>query len=122
MNMRSNINVCVYRPRQVILATGSPRKHTLPSTCLSPNQCKQLGVMVMAALAMGLGLTQFFHGKIVESQAKVGQLQASNTVIAHENNHLVATGAQVASRAQVVALARKKLKLFEPDQGQVRRM
>lgn len=120
--MTSNINVHVYRPRQVILTKGNPRKNTLGSIRLSPYRCKQLGMMVMAALIMGLGLTQFSRVRIIELQAKVGQLQTSNAVIAHENDRLVACGAQMASKEQVVALAQRKLKLFEPDQGQVRRL
>ncbi len=120
--MRPNINVFVYRPRQVILAKRSPRKNTLHFVRLAPNQCKRLGLMVMAALVIGQGLTHFSHVKVIELQAKIDQLQTSNTIIADKNNRLVAAGAQQASKAQVVALAKRKLKLFEPDQGQVRRM
>ena len=76
----------------------------------------------MAALVIGQGLTHFSHVKVIELQAKIDQLQTSNTIIADKNNRLVAAGAQQASKAQVVALAKRKLKLFEPDQGQVRRM
>jgi len=121
--MRPNINVRAYRPRQVILATkGKPRKNTRSFELLSPNHCKQLGLMAVVALGIGLGLTQFFHGRIVELQSRVDQLHTSNTVIVEKNNRLVAAGAQVSSKTQVVALAKRKLKLFEPDQGQVRRM
>jgi len=120
--MTPNINIRVYRPRQRIQAKERPRKNTLHFVRLSLNQCKQLGMILMSALVIGLGLTQFFHVKIVELQAKVDQLQTRNTVIADENNRLVVTGAQVASKAQIVALAKRKLKLFEPAQGQVHRM
>ena len=122
MTMTPNIHVYVYRPRQVILAKGRPRKNTLHFACLAPHQCKQLGLMVMAALVIGLGLTQFFHVRIVALQAKVDQLQTSYTVIADKNNRLVDADAQVASKAQVVALAKRKLQLFEPDQRQVCRL
>lgn len=120
--MRPNINVFVYRPRQVILAKRSPRKNTLHFVRLAPNQSRQLGMMAMAALVIGLGLTHFTHIRIVELRAKVDQLQTRNTVIADKNNRLVAAGAQEASKTQVVAMAKRKLKLFEPDQGQVRRI
>lgn len=120
--MTPNIHVYVYRPRQVIPAKGSPRKNTLHFVRLAPNHCKQLGLIVMAALVIGLGLTQFFHVRIVDLQAKVDQLQISYTVIADKNNRLVATDAQVASKTQVVALAKRKLKLLEPAQGQVCRL
>ena len=120
--MRPNINVFVYRPRQVILAKERPRKNTRHFEVLSPIQSKLLGLMVIAVLVIGLGLTQSLHVRIVELQTEVDQLQTSNTVIANENNRLVADGGQVASKAQVVALAQKRLKLFAPAQGQVHRM
>jgi len=120
--MRPNISVHVYRPRQVLLTREKPEKNTLHFVLLPPNRYKRLGLMVVAALAIGWGLTHFFHLRIVELRAKVDQLQTNNTAMADENNRLVATGAQVASKTQVVTLAKRKLKLFEPDQGQVRRM
>lgn len=89
---------------------------------LLTHQCKQLAMMVVVALVIGLGLTQSFHVRIVELRFKIDQLQASNIAIADENNRIEAVGAQVASKAQVVALAKRKLKLFEPDHGQVRRL
>ena len=120
--MRPNINVFVYRPSQVLLAKRSTPKNTLHFVRLAPNQSRQLGLMVIAALVIGLGLTHFIHIRIAELGAKVDQLQISNTVIADKNNRLVAAGAQEASQAQVVAMAKRKLKLFEPDQAQVRRI
>jgi uncharacterized protein HemX len=116
MTMTPNRYVYFYRPRQVILATGSPRKNTLHLVRLAPNQRKQLGLMVLAALVIGLGLTQFFHVRIGALQAKVDQLQTSYTVLADKN--LVAADDQVASKTQIVELAKRKLKLFEPDQRQ----
>jgi uncharacterized protein HemX len=120
--MTPNRYVYFYRPRQVILEKGNPRKKALHFVRLAPNQRKKLGLMVMAALVIGLGLTQFLHVKIVELQAKIDQLQTSYTAIADKNNHLASADAQVDSKAQVVELAKRKLKLFKPDQGQVHRM
>ncbi|MCL2790565.1 MAG: hypothetical protein FWD79_07960 [Desulfobulbus sp.] len=78
--------------------------------------------MAGVALVLGLALTQVFRGQVVDMQAKTEQLRARNTAIANENVRLLAARAQVASKTQVAALARTKLQLFEPDQGQVRRM
>ena len=120
--MPPHIKVCAYRPRQVTLAKEKPRKNTRRFVLLSPDQCKQLGFMVVVALVIGMGMTQFFYFKIVDLRAKVDQLQTSNTAIANENNRIEAANAQVASKTQIVAIAQRKLKLFKPDHGQVRRL
>jgi mRNA-degrading endonuclease toxin of MazEF toxin-antitoxin module len=120
--MTPTLNVRAYRPRQVVFAKGKAQKNTRHFVLLSPRQYKQLGLIVVAAVVVGLGLTRFFHGRTVELRAKVDQLQISNTVIADENKSLVAAGAQLASKTQVAALAKRKLNLFEPDQRQVRRL
>ena len=106
--------------------TWASRRRTVPARARRrvgrPSRLAVLALMVMAALVIGLGLTHFFHIRIAELQAEVDLLQISNTVIADKNNGLVAAGAQEASKAQVVAMAKRKLKLFEPDQEQVRRI
>jgi uncharacterized protein HemX len=104
------------------LAKEKPRKTSPRFALLSAAQCKLIGMVVVVALVVGFGLTQVLHGRMVELRAKADQLQASNTAIANENIRLLAARAQVASKTQVTALAKTKLKLFEPDQGQVRRM
>lgn len=123
--MRPKIHVHVYRPRQVPLAKGTPvtKQKRRQFDLHFPLKCKPLALAAVAALGIGLGVTQFFHGKVAELQVKVGELQASNIAIVAENNRLLATSDQVISKQQVVAaLAKKKVKLYEPDQGQVRRM
>ena len=118
--MRPNVQVRVFRPRQVILATGKP--HNTKRGVLASNQGKYLGWMVAVTFAIGLGLTQFLQVRMVALQAKVDQLHISNTAIVEENKRLMATETQVASETQVIALAKRKLHLFEPDHRQVRRM
>ncbi len=49
-------------------------------------------------------------------------MQARNITVANENIRLLATRAQLASKTHIVSLAERKLNLFEPDKGQVRRM
>jgi uncharacterized protein HemX len=125
--MTPNMNVRAYRPRQVVLtkaglAKEKPRKASLRLVLLSAAQCKLIGMVVVVALVVGFGVMQVLHDRMVELRTKADQLQASNTAIANENIRLLAARAQVASKTQVTALAKTKLKLFEPDQGQVRRM
>ena len=120
--MRPNIHVRVYRPRQVMLAMDEPRHKKRGSALLSANQCKLLGLLAVAACIGGLALTHVIQVRVADLRAKADQLQTSFNAIAEENKRLVATEAQVASKTQVVALAKRKLKLCEPDHGQVRRM
>jgi len=120
--MTPNSSVRTYRPRQQVFAKAKPRKRARFAFHLPIAQGKVLAVMAASALVIGLALTQFFHGQTVAMQAGADQLRARNTAIANENVRLLAARAQVASKTQVAILARTKLKLFEPDQGQVRRM
>lgn len=120
--MSSSMRVRTYRPRQMVVTKASARKQPVIAFRLPGEQGKMLAAMAGVALVLGLALTQVFHGQVVDMRAKAGQLQARNTAIANENVRLLAARAQVASKTQVAALAKTKLKLFEPDQGQVRRM
>ena len=81
-----------------------------------------MGLLVVAACIGGLALTHVLHAKVADLRTRADQLQASYSAFAEENKRLVATEAQLASRTQVVMLATKKVKLYEPGQGQVRRM
>jgi hypothetical protein len=120
--MTPHNNVRAYRPRQIMRANVKPEINARRASLPSPNQCKLLALMAAAALMISLGLMQYLQVRIVELRARIDQLQASNIAISRENTRIEAIGAQVASRTQVVALAKKKLKLFEPDHGQVHRM
>jgi cell division protein FtsL len=92
------------------------------SALLSANQCKLLGLLAVAACIGGLALTHLFQVRVADLRTKADQLQTTYNVFAEENKRLLATEAQLASKTQVVALATRKLKLYEPGQGQVRRM
>lgn len=120
--MTPNISVRRYRPRQQVFGKAKTRGHKRFTLHLPVEQAKIFGVVMAAALVFSLGLTQFFHSRIADMQAGAEQLRARNTAIANENVRLLAARAQVASKTQVAALAKNKLQLFEPDQGQVRRM
>lgn len=120
--MRPNIQVRVYRPRQIMFDSDKPRSRQRGSALLSANHCKLLGLLAVAACIGGLALTHVLHAKVANLRTKADQLQASYSAFVEENKRLVATEAQLASKTQVVMLATKKLKLYEPGQGQVRRM
>lgn len=120
--MRPNINEFVYRPRQVVLAKKRSKKKTPLFVFLSFAQCKALAMMIVTASVTGQGITQFLHVKMLELQAKVDHLQARNTTIAEEHNRLLSAECQLASKTQIVALAKRKLKLFKPDKEQVHRL
>ena len=102
--------------------SDKPRYKKRGSVLLSANQWVQLGFMVVAAFAIGLVLTHVIHSRVTDLRVKADQLHASYTAFAEENKRLLATEAQLASKTQVVTFAKRKLKLYEPDQSQVRRM
>jgi len=120
--MTSNMRVQIYRPRQVVLPKAKSRTRTGVSCRFPGGQGKVAAVMAGVALVLGLALTQVFHAQVTDLQARAEQLRTRNTAVANENVRLLAARAQVASKTQVAALAKTKLRLFEPDQGQVRRM
>jgi hypothetical protein len=101
---------------------GSPRSKVRLAFQLSVEQGKVLAIVAAVALVLGLALSLIFQGRIADLQAGAEQMRSRNAAIANENVKLLAARAQVASKTQVAALAKSKLKLFEPDQGQVRRM
>lgn len=114
--------VRVYRPRQVMFGLDKFGHKQQGLRRPAAIQYKRLGLMMMAAIVIGLGFTQIIHVRVTDLRGKADHLQVSYSVFADENKRLMATEAQLASKTQVVELAKRKLKLFEPDQGQVRRM
>jgi cell division protein FtsL len=122
MAMRPNIQVRVYRPRQIMFDSDKPRYKKRGSVLLPANQCKLLGLLAVAACIGGLVLTHALQVRVADLRTKADQLQASYTAFTEENKRLVATEAQLASKTQVVALATRKLKLYEPGHSQIRRM
>jgi hypothetical protein len=78
--------------------------------------------MAAIVLVAGLTITQFIHGQMVDMRSRAEKVRILNTNISNENVRLLSVRAQLASRAQIVTIAGKKLNLFEPGQGQVHRM
>lgn len=119
--MATPINTRIYKPPQGAFkseqrAWGSIR------LALSAGQKKILALAVGVALVAGLAATQLVAGRIDTAQARARQLQEANATISNENVRLLATRAQLASKAHITALAERKLRLFEPVKGQVHRM
>jgi len=119
--MASNVNIRSCRLRQVPLKVGS-RKMNWFALAIPGEIRKVLAVTVVIALMAGMFITQFFHGQVVDTRARVLQLQSKNAAIGNENIRLLATRAQLASKANIVSHAGVKLNLFEPEKGQVHRM
>ncbi len=88
---------------------------------LGREQRRVLSVAAGIAL-MALAITHHVHGRISDALERSEQLQARNITVANENIRLLATRAQLASKTRITSLAERKLNLFEPDKGQVRRM
>lgn len=122
--MAPNVSVQTYKPRQQVLlkGKGKHRRRLGFSLHLLTEQGKIIGIMVTIALVIGLVFTQFFHGQTSSMQATIEQLRAKNMAMTNKNIALLVVRAQATSKTQIVALAKMKLKLFEPGQGQVRRM
>ena len=120
--MGSNANVRIYRPPQQVASRARRREAPWFSLGLSTELRKWAAVMATVALVLGLVVTQFFHGQMVDMRSRAEKVRILNTNISNENVRLLSVRAQLASRTQIVSLAGKKLNLFEPVQGQVHRM
>lgn len=119
--MRAGVNVRSYRPVQVSFRSAKPAAPRM-SLNLSSAQRKWLCLMVGSALVIGVTGTQFFHGRMVEMRTNAEKVRTVNGHISTENIRLLSMRAQLTSKDHIVALAGKKLNLFEPGQGQLHRM
>jgi uncharacterized protein HemX len=119
--MASNVTARNYRLRQAPIKAGR-RKSSLFNVTVSGEVRRVMAIMVAIALVMGLAITQFFHGRVVDTKASVIQLQSKNAAVSNENIRLLAARAQLTSKAKIVSHAGTKLNLFEPEKGQVHRM
>ncbi len=119
--MASTVNIRTYRPQQLSVRE-SQRAVPHLRIALGREQRRVLTVAAGIALMAGLAITQLLHGRISDALERSQQLQARNITVANENIRLLATRAQLASKTHIVSLAERKLNLFEPDKGQVRRM
>ena len=119
--MASTVNIRTYRPQQLSVRES---RRAIPHLRIARGreQRRVLSVAASIALVAGLAITQLLHGRISDALERSQQLQARNITVANENIRLLATRAQLASKTHIVSLAERKLNLFEPDKGQVRRM
>lgn len=119
--MRAGVNVRSYRPVQASLRSARPVTPRV-GLSISSVQRKWIALMVGSALVMGVGVTQFFHGRMVEMRSRAEKVRTVNAHISTENIRLLSVRAQLSSKDHILALAGKKLHLFEPGQGQWHRM
>lgn len=120
--MTPNVSVRTFKPRQQVFSKEQSLARPRFRCNFSFEQAKVLAIVLAVVVVLGVGLTQIIQGGMGDLQGRAEQLRARNTAVADENVRLLAARAQLSSKAQVVALAKTKLHLFEPDQRQVRRM
>lgn len=120
--MTPNVSVRTFKPRQQVFSKEQPQARPRNRFSFPAEQARMLAIASAVLVVLGLGLTMVIQGKMGDLQGRAEQLRARNTAVADENVRLLAARAQLSSKAQVVALAKTKLHLFEPDQRQVRRM
>lgn len=120
--MTPNVSVRTFKPRQQVFSKEQSQARPRFRCNFSFEQAKVLAIVSAVVVVLGVGLTQIIQGGMGDLQGRAEQLRTRNTAVADENVRLLAARAQLSSKAQVVALAKTKLHLFEPDQRQVRRM
>lgn len=120
--MVPNVSVRTYRPQQVASFRQERQANNRFSLRLSSVARRFLAVTCLAALVVGLLITQYFYGQMMDMRAQSEQLRGLHAQMYNQNVELRAHRAQLSSKDHVVAVASVKLNLFEPDQRQVRRM
>jgi len=122
VSMTPNVSVRTFKPRQQVFSKEQPMARPRFRCSFPVEQAKVLAIVSAVVVVLGVGLAQIIQGGMGDLQGRAEQLRTRNTAVADENVRLLAARAQLSSKAQVVALAKTKLHLFEPDQRQVRRM
>jgi len=89
---------------------------------LSQKVGRYLACICLAALVVGLLVTQYFYGQMMEMRAEIEQLRGVHTQMYDRHVELRTQRAQLSSKNHIVAVASVKLNLYEPQQRQVRRM
>ena len=89
---------------------------------LSRNLIKPSVVVVLAALAVVVALSQLFHWRIVHEQRTLEQLQTIRRDVGSENIRLLAARARLMSRHHVAAVAGVRLQLYSPEKRQLHRL
>ncbi|QQG65345.1 cell division protein FtsL [Desulfobulbus oligotrophicus] len=120
--MTPTVGVQTFKPRQQIFTQERTQVSSQFCCILSIVQTRVFAVVALVVLVLGIGLTQIIQTAMSDLQERASHLRSGNIAVANENVRLLATRAQLSSKAQVIALAGTRLHLFEPDQKQVRRM
>lgn len=120
--MVPNVSVRTYRPRQMVSYQGNQRVKHHFALQLSQRAGRFLAGICLAALVVGLLVTQYFYGQMMEMRTQIEQLRGLHAQMYDRNMELRTHRAQLSSKDHIVAVASVKLNLYEPDQRQVRRM
>lgn len=81
-----------------------------------------MSLMTIAALGIGLGLTQYLHGRISELRTSTEILKVEHGVIAENKYRLEMVEAQIGAKSQIISQAKRKLRLMEPEQWQLQQL
>ncbi|WP_448873975.1 hypothetical protein [Desulfobulbus propionicus] len=120
--MGPNVSARIYRPRQMgPLQEERSLKWGFRWHLLSTLR-RFLVISCLVALVVGLLVTQFFYGQMMDLRVQAEQLRGVNAQTYNQNVTLLAQRARLISKDRIVALAAVKLDLYEPGQRQVRRM
>lgn len=83
---------------------------------------QSLSLMTIAALGIGLGLTQYVHGRIAELRTTTDILQLEHGVIVENKSRLEMLAEQIGAKSLIVSQAKRKLRLVEPEQRQLQKL
>jgi len=89
---------------------------------LSRNVIRPSVIIVLAALAVVVGMSQLLHWRIVHEQRTLEQLQSIRREVGSENIRLLAARARLMSPQHVEAVAGVRLQLYRPDARQLHRL
>ncbi len=120
--MVPNVSVRTYRPRQMASFQGTNREKSRYSLQMSNTVRRFLAFTCLGALVVGLLVTQYFYGQMMDMRAQAEQLSSLHAQMYNHNVELRAQRAQLSSKNHVVAVASVKLNLYEPEKRQVQRM
>ena len=79
-------------------------------------------IIVLAALAVVVSVSQLLHWRIVHEQGTLEQLQSIRRDMGSENIRLLAARARLMSPEHVEAVAGVRLQLYSPEERQLHRL
>ena len=119
--MIAGLSAKVFRPQTV---TVGMRQQVVSRTdsVVSKQAAKLVTLILVGALFVVFGISQFMHWSILSSMSQLEQLQSVRNSAGSENIGLLAQRAQLTSKEYVVEEAGSKFKLFLPGKQQVHQL